>query len=230
MAGWVGGGVVHKEWVEELGIIDILKFFKPPFKLDGDKIYKKIKSLVGEYKIEDLDIKFTAVAVDLNKKREVWFQKGDMWSAIKASSAIPGIFDSIEYKGMRLVDGGVLNLMPIAPVMSDMSDLIVAVNLYGENIDFDVKINKKAKEKTSILEEIWSKLFENDDNDTNLSIDLMMSTIFRYRKAEYVPDIEITFPENIAKWYEFYRAVELIEIGRVHTRKILDIIHQKKGD
>jgi NTE family protein len=221
---------IYKEWVEELGIIDILKFFKPPFKLDGDKIYKKIKSLVGEYKIEDLDIKFTAVAVDLNKKREVWFQKGDMWSAIKASSAIPGIFDSIEYKGMRLVDGGVLNLMPIAPVMSDMSDLIVAVNLYGENIDFDVKINKKAKEKTSILEEIWSKLFENDDNDTNLSIDLMMSTIFRYRKAEYVPDIEITFPENIAKWYEFYRAVELIEIGRVHTRKILDIIHQKKGD
>jgi NTE family protein len=216
---------IYKEWVESLGVVDILKFLKPPLKLNGDKIFNKIKELVGDYQIEDLPIKFTAVAVDLNKNREVWFQRGNLWNAIKASSAIPGVFDSVEYNGMKLVDGGVLNLMPVAPVMSDMSDLIVSVNLYGENsIDFRVEVDSEAKKKTSILEEVWEKLFDSEESEVNLSIELMMSTIFRYRRAEYVADIEITFPEDIAKWYEFYRAVELIEIGRSYTRKILKMI------
>ena len=136
---------IYKEWVESLEIIDILKFLKPPFKLNGDKIFNKIKELVGEYNIEDLPIKFTAVAANLNKGKEVWFQKGPLWEAVKASAAIPGVFEPVKIKNMTLVDGGVLNLMPVAPVMSDMSDLIIAVNLFG---DEDKKINIKYKNET----------------------------------------------------------------------------------
>jgi len=213
---------IYKNWVESLGVLDILKFVKPPFKLNGDKIFNKIKELVGEYNIEDLPVKFTAVATDLNKGKEVWFQSGPLWQAVKASAAIPGVFEPVKIKNMTLVDGGVLNLMPIAPVMSDMSDLIVAVNLYSEyDQKISVRFEKETKKKITLLHEVWNKIFEEKEDPTTMSIELMMQVIFRYRKAEYIPDLELRFPQKIAKWYEFYRAIELIEIGRQYTRDVL---------
>jgi NTE family protein len=213
---------IYKEWVESLEIIDILKFLKPPFKLNGDKIFNKIKELVGEYNIEDLSIKFTAVATDLNKGKEVWFQQGPLWEAVKASASIPGVFEPVKIGNMTLVDGGVLNLMPVAPVMSDMSDLIIAINLYGdEDKKISIKYKNETENKISILHSVWEKIFEEKDDPTAMSIELMMEVIFRYRRAEYKPDIEIKFPKNIARWYEFHRAIELIEIGRQYTREVL---------
>ncbi len=217
----------YKKWVTSLDFLDIFKFLKSPFKLDGDKIFSKIKELAGVYKIEELPIKFTAVATDLTKKKEIWLQKGDLWKAVKASSAIPDVFDPVKIHNRLMVDGGVLNLMPIAPVMSDMSDLIIAVNLYGEERDLNIKISKETKHKQNILTEIWKRMFKEKENTVNMSIDLMMEVIFRYRKAEYVPDIEIDIPMNIADWYEFHRAPELIEIGKFLTKEAIEKARKK---
>ena len=219
---------IYKEWVMSLDFLDIFKFYKPPFKLDGDKIFHKIKEMTGEYKIEELPVKFTAVATDLTKKKEIWFQKGDLWTAVKASSAIPGVFEPVEMNGRMLVDGGVLNLMPVAPVMSDMSDLIVAVNLYGDERIIDFKLPHEVKKKQNILEDVWRTIFSEKEDVVNQSINLMMETIFRYRKAEYTPDIEIQIPQNIAKWYDFHKAPELIEIGKLITKESLKIA-KKQG-
>ncbi len=228
---------VYKKWVMSLDFLDILKFLKPPFnRLDGDKIFKKIKELVGEYKIEELPIKFTAVATDLTKKKEIWFQKGDLWQAVKASSAIPGVFEPVEIKGRVLVDGGVLNLMPVAPVMSDMSDLIVAVNLYAEERELNLEIPHEVRKKQSIFEDVWKKIFSGKEDVVNESINLMMEVIFRYRCAEYTPDIEIKVPQNLANWYEFHKAPELIESGRLIAREAIEnakkqgIISNKKDE
>jgi len=219
----------YKEWVMSLDFVDILKFLKPPFnKLDGEKIYNKIKELVGEYKIEELPVKFTAVATDLTKGKEVWFQKGDLWTAVKASSAIPGVFEPVEINGRVLVDGGVLNLMPVAPAMSDMSDIIIAINAYGEEREIDFEVPNEIKSKQSIIEEVWKKIFSGKEDVVNESINLMMEVIFRYRCAEYRPDIEIKIPQNVAKWYEFHKAPELIEIGRFLAKEALQNA-QKEG-
>jgi NTE family protein len=208
---------IYEKWVSNLDVMDMMKFLNNPFSKNGwlnsDKIFNKIKELVGDYNIEDLPIKFTAVATDLNKKKEVWFQKGPLWDAVKASASIPGIFSPVKMGNMLLVDGGVLNLMPVAPVMSDMSDMIIAVNLYGNDKDIKIKLPKEVKKKQNLMAEIWDKIFKEKQDPVNQSIDLMMDTIFRYRKAEYTPDIEIEIPKDIAKWYEFHRAVELIKIG-----------------
>ncbi|WP_457563165.1 patatin-like phospholipase family protein [Caminibacter pacificus] len=219
----------YKEWVMSLDFIDILTFLKPPFnRLDGDKIFNKIKELVGDYKIEDLPVKFTAVATDLTKKKEVWFQKGDLWTAVKASSAIPGVFEPVVLNGHVLVDGGVLNLMPVAPAMSDMSDLIIAINANADPVFRKFDIPKEIRKKQNIFEEVWSKIFSEKEDVINQSINLMMDVIFRYRCAEYRPDIEIKIPKNLAKWYEFHKAPELIEIGRILAREALEDA-QKQG-
>ena len=218
----------YKNWVMSLDFLDIFKFYKPPLRLDNDKIFKKVEELAGNHNIEDLPIKFTAVATDLTKKKEIWFQKGDLWTAVKASSAIPGVFEPVINNGRVLVDGGVLNIMPVAPVMSDMSDITVAVNLYGEEREINVKLSREIKKKQSLLEDVWDKIINIDENIVNRSINLMMEVIFRYRRAEYIPDIEINVPENIANWYDFHKAPELIEIGRVLTKEALHNA-EKKG-
>jgi len=217
----------YKEWVMSLDFLDIFKFYKPPFKLDGNKIIQKLKEIAGECKIEELPIKFTAVATDLTKKKEIWFQKGDLWTAIKASSAIPGVFEPVKLNGRILVDGGVLNLMPVAPVMSDMSDIIVAVNLYGDDRILKIDLPHEIKKKQNILEDVWRKIFSEKEDVVNQSINLMMETIFRYRRAEYTPDIEIQIPQNIAKWYDFHKAPELIEIGRAIAKESLNIARKQ---
>jgi NTE family protein len=222
---------VYENWVKNLDVMDLIKFLNNPFSngwLNSDKIFNKIKELMGDYKIEDLAIKFTAVATDLNKKKEVWFQKGPLWDAVKASASIPGIFPPVKIGNMLLVDGGVLNLMPVAPVMSDMSDLIVAVNLYGKDKDIKIKLSSEIKKKQNLMENIWSKIFKKKQDPVNQSIDLMMDTIFRYRKAEYTPDIEIEIPQDIAKWYEFHRAIELIKIGEKFANEAIENA-KKKG-
>ena len=224
-----GGLENYKRWVSSLDFLDIFKFLKSPFKLDGDRIFNKIKELVGkEVKIEDLPIKFTAVATDLTKKREIWFQRGDLFKAMQASSAIPGVFDPVVIDGRILVDGGVLNLLPIAPVMSDITDLIIAVDLYADERDINFEFSKDVITTQNILEEIWSKMFKEKENPVNQSIDLMMDVIYRYRKAEYLPDIKINIPKNIAKWYDFHKAPVLIEIGRKLAKEAIEKA-KKKG-
>jgi len=211
----------YKKWVTSLDFLDLFKFYKPPMKLDGDKIFNKLREIIGTPKIEDLKIKYTAVATDLTRKKEVWFQRGDLITAIKASSAIPGVFEPVKIKDRILVDGGVLNLMPIAPVMSDMSDLIIAVNLYSnEKID-KLSLPKDVKKKQTIFEEVWNKIFEDKETLVDKSINLMMEIIFRYRKAEYIPDIEIKIPQKIANWFDFHKAPELIEYGKFFTKEAL---------
>jgi NTE family protein len=222
---------IYENWVTNIDVMDMVKFLNNPFSKNGwlnsDKIFNKIKELVGDYNIEDLPIKFTAVATDLNKKKEVWFQKGPLWDAVKASASIPGIFPPVKIDNMQLVDGGVLNLMPVAPVMSDMSDFIVAVSLYGKDKNIKINISEEVKKKQSVMAEVWNKIFKEKRDPMNKSIDLMMDTIFRYRKAEYTPDIEIEISQNIAKWYEFHRAVELIKIGEKFAKESIENAKRK---
>jgi len=219
----------YKNWVTSLDFLDIFRFLKSPFKLDGNKIFEKVKKLSGkDFKIEKLPIKFTAVATDLTKKREVWFQRGDIFKAMQASSSIPGVFDPVILNKRILVDGGVLNLMPIAPVMSDLNDLIVAVDLYAPERELDFKLSKEATDIQNILKDIWSKIFTEKENTVNQSIDLMMDVIYRYRKAEYIADIQIDVPKNIADWYDFHKAPTLIEIGKYLAREAIEKA-KKKG-
>ena len=99
--------------------------------MKGDLIMEKLRSLVGEQQIEDLPIPFTAVATDIVKRKEVWLSSGDLFIAIRASMAIPGLFTPQQVGGRTLVDGGLLNPVPVAPATDNHNDLVIAVSLAG---------------------------------------------------------------------------------------------------
>lgn len=96
-------------------------------------MFGRIQEIVGEVDIENLSIPFTAVATDLTNQQEIWFQEGCLHQAMRASAAIPSLFTPVVQGKRMLVDGGLLNPLPIVPVVSSHCDLIIAVNLNATN-------------------------------------------------------------------------------------------------
>lgn len=125
----------YTDWVLELGQFEVVRLMdvalSGPGAIRGDKVFGRVADLVGAVNIEDLSIPFTAVAVDLLSRREVWFQEGPLEVAMRASTAIPSFFAPINLNGRVLVDGGVLNPVPVAPVASVHADHTIAVTLSG---------------------------------------------------------------------------------------------------
>jgi NTE family protein len=126
----------YKRWVSALSAGDVLSFVDLAFSgaglIKGDRLMGALRSMVGEHAIEDLSMSYTAVATDIDRQREVWISQGPLFDAIRASIAVPGVFTPHLYRGLTLVDGGLLNPVPIAPTFRDFTDMTVAVNLNAQ--------------------------------------------------------------------------------------------------
>ncbi|EGV19063.1 patatin-like phospholipase family protein [Thiocapsa marina] len=137
----------YKHWVCALRRGDVLRFVDLAFSgaglIKGDRIIDALRSMVGEHSIQDLGMSYTAVATDIDRQREVWISEGPLFDAVRASIAVPGVFTPHYYRGLTLVDGGLLNPVPIAPTFRDFTDLTVAVNLNAQPIGPDVSADEE---------------------------------------------------------------------------------------
>jgi NTE family protein len=234
----------YKEWVLGLDLLDIAKLVDFSFTgvgiIQGDKVFSVIEEMIGDVMIEDLPISFTAVATDLMKQKEVWLQKGNLVDAVRASIAIPTIFTPKKIGNRYLIDGGVLNPLPIAPTIADDTDMTIAVNLGAiVNKDYKMKIPKKELEKETGMqelffemrqkaEELFSREKKRDYNEMGLfdivgrSIDIMQNSILDCKMAGYSPDIIINIPNDACGFYEFHKGYEMIEIGKIITKEHLN--------
>ncbi len=122
-----------KSWAQKLTKMETFRLVDFTFTsqgfIRGEKIFMVLKEIIGEQKIEDFDIPFTAVATDINKQEEVWLDKGELFSVIRASCAIPTLLTPSKLGNRLLIDGGVLNPLPVEPVLRTKSDLLIVVNI-----------------------------------------------------------------------------------------------------
>ncbi len=226
----------YKEWVLTLDVWDVaalldISFDKKGF-IKGERVFKKLEEIMGHVLIETLPINYTAVATDIRQNKEIWFQEGDLLEAIRASIAIPSFFTPVEYKGMLLVDGGVLNPLPVAPVMSDHTEKIVAVNVYSDKPKPRIELPDSEKRRVSKLEKAKKKVKEQfrslvkEDYSmfdiVDLSFDAMQNTLIRYRLAGYPPDMLIEVSKDVCGTYDFHKAYEVIEAGRRAAQEALE--------
>jgi NTE family protein len=127
----------YKDWVTGLGQFDVLKLLDVTFNsvgaIRGEKIFSVVREMIGDIRIQDLPLAYTAVATDLLAHKEIWFQEGPLDQAIRASVAIPSVVTPLVLNGRVLVDGALLNPLPIIPTISSHADMVVAVNLSGED-------------------------------------------------------------------------------------------------
>lgn len=122
----------YREWVTPLQRMDVLRMLDWTFRgglIKGDRVIAQLKDMIGEIDIEQLSIPYTAVAVDLLAQREVWFSRGPLFDAIRASIAIPTVIRPHHYQGRLLVDGGLLNPVPVTPTLRDLTDCTIAVDV-----------------------------------------------------------------------------------------------------
>lgn len=122
----------YRDWVCQLDYVDVLKLvdvtWSPMGAMKADKVMSKLEELIGEIRIEDLEVPVTTVATDITRQREVWFQDGPLLEAIRASIAVPGVITPVHRGDQVLVDGGLLNPLPIIPTVAAQADFVLAVN------------------------------------------------------------------------------------------------------
>ncbi len=123
----------YRDWSRSLQRLDVLRLLDWTLSgggfIKGDRVLEQIRNLIGDIRIEELPISYTAVAVDLYAQREVWFSRGPLFDAIRASISIPTVFRPHHYEGRTLVDGGLLNPVPITPTLRDLTDCTIAIDV-----------------------------------------------------------------------------------------------------
>jgi NTE family protein len=245
--GAVVGGVfaagklqAYTEWVTALSKADVLLLLDFSFSrtglFKGERIIELLRELIGECDIEDLPVSFTAVATDVMAGKEVWLNQGSLFDAIRASFAIPTLFTPHEYHGRQLLDGGLVNPVPIAPTLKDLTDITIAVNLNGRGVPVPTESgsDESAEAQESPYRKLIHKFIEElsprkqDRNDkwgffeiVQHSLDAMQSTISRLKLAVYSPDVIIEIPKGACGPFEFYRAAEMIALGRHMAERAL---------
>jgi NTE family protein len=127
----------YTEWSLGLTKSDLLRLLdlslSSPGAIKAGKVFARVQDLLGGVRIEELPFPYTAVASDLLARKEVWFQRGPLDLAIRASIAIPGVISPVVLNGRLLADGGLMNPVPIAPTASVGADLTLAISLNGES-------------------------------------------------------------------------------------------------
>ena len=224
---------VYTDWVTRLEKLDVLRLLDFSFGeaglIKGERIIRVLRELIGHHQIEDLPLSYTAVATDLDNQKEVWLNEGSLFDAIRASMAIPTIFTPVDYHGIRLVDGSLLNPIPIAPTLKDKTDITIAVNLSApasvEAIASAVPVVKEPDQDSyhekilQFIDDLQRRVLREEPADMGMfdiminSLDVMQNTIARFKLAAYAPDLIINIPSNACSFYEFYRAEELIALG-----------------
>ncbi|HZH44848.1 MAG TPA: patatin-like phospholipase family protein [Lysobacter sp.] len=235
---------VYRDWLLAKSRSDILRLLDPAFGTPalfrGDRLIQTLRALAGSPRIEDLPIGFTAVAVDLMRQREVWLRDGDLWDAIRASIAIPGLFTPHVVRGRELVDGGILAPLPITATRLSGAHRLIAVDMHGwpsappgrlaQPGAADLPADAEAL-PASLLTRWLRRFGASEVGDpraigfTELmarSLDTMQAQIARVQMALDPPELLIRIPRDACQFYEFWRVRELIELGRAQADKALD--------
>ncbi len=243
----------YRHWVCALDRSDVLRLLDPTLGWNGifkgRRVIEKLRDLVGDHRIEDLPISFTAVATDVETQKEIWISRGPLFDAIRASIAVPLIFTPHKINGRRLLDGGLVNPLPIAPTLRDDTDLIIAVNVNGiadgpalhvpdepsalsaEGTVTPAGDGNGYRERIKgFVNELQERFLPPGSNEQDwdyfdiitLSIETMQNTIARMKLAAYTPDATIEISRHAARAFEFHRAAELIDLGRAAAAQALD--------
>lgn len=236
-----------KQWMltlDKFKVFNLVDFaFSSQGLIKGDRVFNAMREFMDDEQIESLDIHFAAVAVDLKSKKEIVFREGSVFKALRASVAIPTVITPVEMNGWLLVDGGVLNNVPVNHSKRSDGDLLIAVNV---NADIPLRRPQHqeavAKENESVyrqkLREFYEELrsIREDDDDELSYFDLMNTTIalMTQRIAQSVlekhpPDLLIEVSKQSCAVFDFYRAGELVEIGREAALQTLDKLEMEES-
>lgn len=224
-----------KQWMLKVNRTKIFKLIDFSFStqglVKGERIFNEIKEFITDVNIEDLPIKYTATAFDIANGREVVFDKGSLYNAIRASISIPTIFTPLTLGDSVFVDGGVVNNIPINTAKRVQNDIVIAVNVnagvaddvvYFSEIEQLTKQDKGTNKTSHRINKNVNYFFL-----VNNSLVTMTNHISNLILEKYPPDVLVEIPRNGAGIFEFYNAKTIINSGKEHFINSIPEIQSK---
>jgi NTE family protein len=243
IGGVYAAGKLHEftDWMCSLHKMDVFSLMDFTLSSQGfmkaNRVFNEMKKFIPDVQIEDLQIPFTAVSADLKKKNTVLFQEGSLYKALRASVAFPAVVTPLKLSEKFLVDGGLIAPIPIQFVKRHENDLLTVVNL-NAIIPIEAKeiseltLPEKNNNSNKYMQLFRHKIsaFSPTENKESLgffdlitnSSSMMLSQISHLTLELFPPDILVNISNEACDTYDFYKANEMIEIGRSATAESLD--------
>ena len=229
-----------KHWVLDLKRLDVLKLLDARFGggvIEGNRVMRAVEEILTDRDIAGLDLPFGAVATDLHRGRTVWLRDGSLIAAVRASCALPGLFPPVRHAGVWLLDGGLVDPVPVTLCRVLGADLVIAVNLspYRHRL---ARVGRSAepvpsaeeperREENGYLERLQQYVRGLFDSDTRpgeaepalldvvtSAINIMQERVTRSRLAGDPPELEIVPDVQDLGLMDFHRAALAVERGR----------------
>lgn len=201
--------------------------------LRASKVFTFLQSIIPDRTFEELETPLSIVASDLTNAQEVIFTSGSVYHAIRASIAIPAVITAVKEHDRMLVDGAIVNPLPINRVKRTPNDMVVAVNLYDTTGDAIAsrgsQTNSFFESCTGYVQKLYNgyrRIYKNESGPDyisilNLSANMMSERLAQMSILTERPDVVINIPSHGIGIFDFHRSGELIELGSQITRQIL---------
>ncbi len=212
--------------------------------IGGERLRAKLEAELGGVRIEDLPIRFAGVATEIDGGHEIWLRRGLLSEAIRASYALPGVFEPVRVEGRWLFDGAIVNPVPVSVARALGAERVIALNISSESVGRGTAIQdpfgrleteplsaigEPANDAGGVLARWWwrgaSRTGEPGATAPGLmtvmvnAFDILQDRIMRSRLAGDPPDTLVQLKVGRIGMFEFHRADELIAIGRETIRK-----------
>lgn len=248
-----------EKWVRPMTWTDVLSYFDISLSgsglIQGGKLLDAIQhETFGNVNIEDMPKAFGAVATQLRSGQEVWFREGDLFNAIRASIALPGLFTPVRHKGKWLIDGGLVNPVPVSLCRSMGAEIVIAVNLNSEVPHRSRSKNDRALPEPSMSDEehnLWDRIskqlhsgiqdgrdalaakFSRQNKDIpgmyevfSNTINIMQNRIARSRMSGDPPDVILTPRVSEIVTLDFHKAEIAIEAGEACAYRMRPVLEE----
>jgi NTE family protein len=212
--------------------------------IGGRHLVDALRQNVGDIRIEELGIPFVAVATDLVTGHEVWLREGDLVDAMRTSFSLPGVFEPMQYQDRWLVDGALVNPVPVSVCHALGAQMTIAVNLNADILGkerrlgaaiptvagFDLLSELKENEeaaKQSRIGSLAKRIFRREPTHPSMfgvmisALGIVQDRISRSRLAGEPPDVHITPRLGTVGLFEFDRADEIIAEGEAAVERVL---------
>ena len=234
---------VYADWVSALERGHVLRLLDPTLGREGlfkgERIMGVLRELIGDCAIGDLPLAYTAVATDMDSGDEVWLREGNLFDAIRASIATPMVFTPFRHGGRTLLDGAIVNPLPVNALHGPATDLTIAVNLSGPPMaeaggaaqpepaaprrPLRALVNRLplARQRHAPPPPAQTERSRGLLDVAFVSMQAMQDTITRLKLAQCAPDVVIEIPRDACGFHEFWRAREMIALGRAQAERTL---------
>ncbi len=237
-------------WARGLNVRSVLSYLDVSLSgaglIRGGHLANKLEAGLADRRIDDLPIRFAAIATEFNTGHEIWLTRGRLAEALRASYALPGIFPPVRIGGRWLVDGALVNPVPVSAARALGARLVIAVNLNGDLFGRGTIIAShgsdesdeaaKEKPKSNGLRGLFGgdrslrRQFLGRRGRPGIptvmveAFNVMQDRITRARLAGDPPDVLISPRLGAVGWFDFHRAADAIDIGTETTEKAMDAV------